>query len=200
MGAGTSYYPIPHCIQNLSAMNRTNRIILSSTVVSAGIVLSLVLALLVRYLLARRISDTTMKQFSNSNLPRGYRNNNPLNLRISPNRWLGKVTDNTDGTFEQFSEMKYGYRAAIKTIQTYINKYGCRTLEQIISRWAPANENNTAAYIANVSHRTGFAPSATIDPHSRTQLTALVAAMSVSENGSTPAPDLSAIQDGWNTL
>ena len=96
--------------------------------------------------------------------------------------------------------MKYGYRAAIKTIQTYINKYGCRTLEQIISRWAPANENNTAAYIANVSHRTGFAPSATIDPHSRTQLTALVAAMSVSENGSTPAPDLSAIQDGWNTL
>lgn len=181
-------------------MNRTNRIILSSTVVSAGIVLSLVLALLVRYLLARRISDTTMKQFSNSNLPRGYRNNNPLNLRISPNRWLGKVTDNTDGTFEQFSEMKYGYRAAIKTIQTYINKYGCRTLEQIISRWAPANENNTAAYIANVSHRTGFAPSATIDPHSRTQLTALAAAMSVSENGSTPAPDLSAIQDGWNIL
>ena len=60
---------------------------------------------------------------------RGYRNNNPLNLRISSNKWKGKVpaSQNTDGAFEQFETMAYGFRAALKNLQTYINKCGCRT-------------------------------------------------------------------------
>jgi hypothetical protein len=32
--------------------------------------------------------------------PRGFRNNNWLNIRISNNAWQGKKTNNTDGAFE----------------------------------------------------------------------------------------------------
>ncbi len=181
-------------------MKRTTKIIISATAATTVIVLVVLIALLVRFLLARRVTDTTMKQFSNSNLPRGYRNNNPLNLRISSDRWLGKVADNTDGVFEQFSEMKYGYRAAIKTIRNYITRYGCRTIADIVSRWAPASENNTAAYIANVSRRSGIASTATIDAHSEEQITKIVYAMAISENGTTPAPDAATITAAWNML
>ncbi len=105
-------------------MKRTTKTIISATAATTVIVLVVLIALLVRFLLARRVSDDTMKQFSNTNLPRGYRNNNPLNLRISSSSWLGKVADNTDGVFEQFSDIRYGYRAAIKTIRNYITRYG----------------------------------------------------------------------------
>ena len=47
-------------------------------------------------------------------MTRGYRNNNPLNIRIDKkNPWLGRVIPNTDGEFEQFTSMAYGYRAAM---------------------------------------------------------------------------------------
>ncbi len=181
-------------------MKRTTKIIISATAATTVIVLVVLIALLVRFLLARRVTDTTMKQFSDTRLPRGYRNNNPLNIRISSSSWLGKVADNTDGVFEQFSDIRYGYRAAIKTIRNYITKYGCRTIADIVSRWAPASENNTAAYIANVSSRTGIASNATISANSEEQITKIVYAMAISENGSTPAPDASAITDAWNML
>jgi hypothetical protein len=40
-------------------------------------------------------------------LPRGIRNNNPLNIRLNPdNRWQGRVSPklNSDGAFEQFQD------------------------------------------------------------------------------------------------
>jgi hypothetical protein len=181
-------------------MKSSTRIIISATVVSSAVVLTALIILIIRYLLARRVTTTTMQQFSNTNLPRGYRNNNPLNIRISSAHWLGKVANNTDGAFEQFSDIKYGYRAAIKTIQTYINKYGCDTIQKIISRWAPASENNTTAYIANVAKRSGISANATIDPHSEEQLTKIVYAMAISENGSNPLPNQSDIQDAWDIV
>ena len=48
-------------------------------------------------------------------LPRGIRNNNPLNIRLNPdNRWQGKVPPkhNSDGAFEQFHDPIMGLRAA----------------------------------------------------------------------------------------
>ncbi len=69
-----------------------------------------------------------------------------------------------------------------------------------MSRWAPASENNTAAYIANVSRRSGIASTATIDAHSEEQITKIVYAMAISENGPTPAPDPAAISAAWNML
>ena len=75
-------------------------------------------------------------------LPRGIRNNNPLNIRIG-NNWAGEKTPNTDGTFEQFVSMAYGIRAALIIIHNYMYKYKLTTIEKIISRWAPRFENKT---------------------------------------------------------
>lgn len=82
--------------------------------------------------------------------PRGIRNNNPLNLRVG-NNWKGEVEVSSDPTFEQFTEMKWGVRAAFVVLKNYIVRHKCNTIQMIISRWAPSNENNTEQYIKNVS-------------------------------------------------
>lgn len=86
---------------------------------------------------------------------RGIRNNNWGNIRISSNAWQGKVSNNTDGSFEQFESPEYGVRAMAITLRNYYKKYKLNTIEGLISRWAPNNENNTAGYIKSVSQLTG---------------------------------------------
>ena len=46
------------------------------------------------------------------NLSRGLRNNNPLNIRHSADKWEGTRIVQTDKSFVQFTSMAYGYRAA----------------------------------------------------------------------------------------
>jgi hypothetical protein len=50
------------------------------------------------------VERSTPTQSSSSSVttsgPRGFRNNNWLNIRISDNAWQGKKTNNTDGAFE----------------------------------------------------------------------------------------------------
>lgn len=94
----------------------------------------------------------TMKQDS---APRGVRNNNPLNIRVG-NNWQGETAVNTDGDFEQFESVEMGIRAAAKLLKNYRTLYGADTISAIITRWAPSNENNTAAYIASVEKQTGI--------------------------------------------
>lgn len=120
---------------------------------------------------------------SNSGDPRGFRNNNWLNIRISNNNWQGKRADNTDGAFEQFETPEQGIRAAARNIKTYASR-GLNTVKDIISTWAPASDNNnTSSYITNVSRRMGVDPNAQIDVNNPDVMTNLLAAMTVSENG-----------------
>lgn len=134
-------------------------------------------------------------------LPRGYRNNNPLNIRINPaNNWQGKVQNNTDGVFEQFVAMEYGYRAALKLIRNYITNDGLTTVSEIISKWAPNNENNTAGYIQRVCNSTGWVPGKTIDPYNVHDMADLVYAMALVENGNTILPNYTEIYKGWSML
>ena len=114
--------------------------------------------------------------------PRGIRNNNPLNIRIG-NDWQGEKLPNTDGSFEQFTEMKWGLRAGFIVLRNYINKYGLNTIEKIIKRWAPSNENNTKEYIRRVCEQTGFDRTTSIDTSNSCQMILLVEAMCVVENG-----------------
>ena len=85
--------------------------------------------------------------------PRGFRNNNPLNIRKSPNHWQGKV-QGPDPDFETFSSMLYGIRAAFVCVRSYIKRFRSLcitpTVSQIIARWAPSSVNNTRAYITAV--------------------------------------------------
>lgn len=88
--------------------------------------------------------------------PRGLHNNNPLNIRRSPSKWLGEVdilNDKRDAVFCQFSSLVYGYRAAGKILRTYQTKYKLYVLSQIIGRWAPPNENNTRVYVDRVAQQ-----------------------------------------------
>lgn len=88
-------------------------------------------------------------------LPRGLRNNNPLNIRKGC-RWLGLRDFPTDKEFCEFKTMAYGYRAAFVTLRTYYSKHNCRTLREIINRWAPPSENNTSSYLQAVMMKTGI--------------------------------------------
>ncbi len=135
---------------------------------------------------------------NNNSLPRGYRNNNPLNIRISSSAWKGKVSPNTDGAFEQFVTMAYGFRAAFVLIRTYITKYGCDTIRKIISRWAPSSENNTAQYISHVAQWSGINADTVISPADKSTLVKIVYAMAKVENGYYPS--MNDIEQGWNLI
>ena len=83
-------------------------------------------------------------------LPRGLRNNNPLNIRRGKDQWQGLRAQQTDASFCQFESLEYGWRAAFYLLtRTYYHKYRLYTIRKIISKWAPPNENLTETYIQN---------------------------------------------------
>lgn len=92
------------------------------------------------------------------NAPRGIRNNNPGNLRTGE-PWRGKIGSDSAG-FVRFRDYQHGIRAALKVLQTYYNKHGLRTWEQVANRWAPYSDgNNPAKYaqlLANYTGQTSF--------------------------------------------
>lgn len=145
--------------------------------------------------------DLSMSTTSNNpddySLPRGYRNNNPLNIRISSSAWEGKISPNTDGSFEQFESMGYGFRAAFVLLRNYIDS-GYNTIEKIITRWAPENENHTASYIKNVSLHSGIPYYATLQKDDKDKLIKIVYQMAVVENGQEPL--LSDINTAWEMI
>ena len=122
---------------------------------------------------------------------RGLRNNNPLNIRRSTDRWDGAAETQTDKDFVQFQNMAYGYRAAWRILNTYYKKLKERkkhfTVENIIHRWAPPTENDTKAYIRTVLTLTSIGGKENLLPPSNTsgyyKLSRLLAAMTVMENG-----------------
>ena len=114
--------------------------------------------------------------------PRGERNNNPGNIRLSATRWQGQV-DGTDPAFVTFATPQDGIRALAKLLRNYQTIHGLRTVRAIIARYAPASENNTSAYVGAVASALGVSPDAPIDLNSDATLQQLVAAIIQHENG-----------------
>ena len=132
-------------------------------------------------------------------LPRGIRNNNPLNIRRSKDQWKGLADAQTDRASCQFKSLEYGWRAAFYLLtRTYYHKYRLYTIRTIIRRWAPPGENNTEAYITNVSRLTGIDPDEPIGiPSERPSRWMMVGvAMAIQENG-TDSLDYFAMLRGW---
>lgn len=115
-------------------------------------------------------------------IPRGIRNNNPLNIRVG-NVWLGEVKNPTDPHFEQFNSMEYGLRAGFVLLRRYIRHYKRQTIEDIISSWAPSNENNTKAYIDTVVKVSGIPSNRILHYSDKETMCKLVDAMCFVENG-----------------
>lgn len=115
---------------------------------------------------------------------RGYRNNNPLNIRRNGTRWRGLRQAQSDSAFFQFQEMAYGYRAAIKILRTYQRRYKLYSLREMIGRWAPPFENDTESYIRVVSSRAKVRSNVSIDLNNKELVIRIVEAMAYVENGS----------------
>lgn len=129
------------------------------------------------------------------NKPRGLRNNNPGNIRQSSVRYTGEVQPSKDGAFKQFHSMEYGYRAMFVLLHTYARKHGIDTIEKMISRYAPANENHTQAYIDAVSEWSGVPATSHLTTTNAEVMIPIVAAMSRVENG--VEATMAEVEKGW---
>ena len=115
-------------------------------------------------------------------MPRGIRNNNPGNISKGGATWQGEVAG-SDPRYVSFATPEAGIRAMGKTLITYQDKHGLNTVQDIIGRWAPATENDTAAYSANVAKALGVKVDARIDLHDANTLSKITRAMINVENG-----------------
>ena len=79
-----------------------------------------------------------------------------------------------------------GIRAMAVILRNYQRRLGLKSLAQIIGRWAPAGENDTAGYVAAVGKTMGVEPRAALDLRSGATLRSLIAAIIRHENGLQP--------------
>lgn len=131
-------------------------------------------------------------------LPRGLRNCNPGNIRITKDKWQGLCEVQTDKSFFQFIEMRWGYRALMRTLQNYRKRHGCMTIADFINRWAPPSENNTGSYISRVCREMQVPNSYVPDVDDKNVMCAFAAAISQVENGVPAVMD--DVVAGWELL
>ena len=129
---------------------------------------------------------------------RGLRNNNPLNIRRNSTKWQGLAPVQKDKAFFTFVAPKWGYRAALRTLQNYNRVHGLTTIRQWIERWAPPCENPTENYINFVCDKVGMPAEAEPRISNETIMCNIVAAMSWFENG-VPAV-MEDVYKGWELL
>lgn len=120
--------------------------------------------------------------------PRGVRNRNPGNIRHSKVRWVGEADDQPDPDFVTFYNPEYGIRAMCLVLLSYQAYDGCKTIRQLISRWAPPSQNDTEAYVAEVSRACGLGPDAPANVQTVAVMRPLVEAIIRQENGEQPYP------------
>ncbi len=118
---------------------------------------------------------------------RGVRNSNPGNIRKSKDQWEGAIGD--DGDFVIFDSPESGVRALGKNLLSY-GRQGYDSIEKIINRWAPPNENDTKAYIDSVVAATGIPATQSLDLSNPDTLSALAQAISFHETGSRYNPEV----------
>lgn len=132
---------------------------------------------------------------------RGIRNNNPGNIRNSErNDWKGEVSkaDKKDQAFEEFETMSDGVRAMMRLLQKYQRSYNLYTVKDIVERWAPRNENDTAAYVRTVCKEMQMPECCGLDLTDKGTMCALVDAMCYVENG--VHIDMADIEAGWEKM
>ncbi|OZI20052.1 hypothetical protein CAL26_21090 [Bordetella genomosp. 9] len=112
--------------------------------------------------------------------PLGVRLNNPGSIRFGAG-FEGEQEG--EKGFARFPDPIAGGKALVKNLMTYGSKYGLNTVEGIITRYAPPNENNTKAYIAAVSGGLGVEPNAPLDMRSPEVLSSLARQIANHEQG-----------------
>ncbi|ENP0422080.1 hypothetical protein ACOGYR_001692 [Edwardsiella piscicida] len=88
---------------------------------------------------------------------RADRNFNPLNLKTNGN--AGKDS----GGFAKYTDEDSGWDAARRQLSLYYTRDRLSTVRGLVSKWAPPSENDTEAYIAEISKRMGVGSNDKID-------------------------------------
>lgn len=121
---------------------------------------------------------------------RGIRNHNPGNIDYhARNNWRGQLPHNPaiEPRFARFDSAQNGIRALAKLLTNYRKLHGLRTVEALIARWAPSNENDTKQYARAVAAQLGVHIAQPLHLDEPT-LTGLVTAIIHHENGEQPYP------------
>ncbi|MGO8916226.1 MAG: structural protein [Stellaceae bacterium] len=114
---------------------------------------------------------------------RGEKNVNPGNIRFDLlTQWVGQ-TGRDDSGFCLFDRAEHGIRALCRVLLNYQRLDGCRTLEDVVRRYAPRTENDTGAYLADVLARTGIGASQPLDLEHPGELANVARAIIFHENG-----------------
>ncbi len=145
----------------------------------------------------RSVGQWIRGQFSGANEPRGIRNNNPGNLN-----YVGQsgatLEDHATPRFARFNSAFEGFAALGKQIKAYYNGTSkaagyqkLQSVEDIISRFAPASENNTQAYINKLSKMLGVGRGDSLNIQDPQVMATLMNGITQIENGKNPyAPDM----------
>ena len=122
--------------------------------------------------------------------PRGIRNNNPGNIDFRGQS--GATLERPGGRFARFETAYDGLKALSRQLMRYFEGKTTgkplQTLNDIISTWAPGNENNTGAYIAQLSKMMGVAPDAILNLKDPQVMYSLMNGIIHHENGRNPYP------------
>lgn len=120
--------------------------------------------------------------------PRGERNNNPTNLEDFGIAWDG-LTGHDEDNYCVFITPEKGLRAGARDLHTKATLHKLDTLAKLVPVFAPRNENNVPAYVANLSNWTGWAPDAALDLDVPSNLAKLLRAVVRQECGRVIYPD-----------
>lgn len=133
----------------------------------------------------RKSADSDTFSITNDSLPLGLRNNNPGNIRPD-SRWDWQGQVGTNKGFVVFDSDLMGLRAMARNLRNQQRIHNLDTIESILKKYAPDNENDTQAYISFVSKQTGILPHIPLDLEDDGVVTSLMVPMIRMENGQQP--------------
>jgi hypothetical protein len=119
---------------------------------------------------------------------RGLRNNNPGNIKFSPNSpWKGSVRDANgnyvnDGEFVQFDTPEAGIRAMTMNLLSYDNR-GINTIRGIVNNWSTTDRGS---YTKFLSEQLGVKPDDVVNVKDPAVMQQLVRGIIQMENGKVP--------------
>ena len=117
--------------------------------------------------------------------PRGIRNNNPGNLNFAHQK--GAVLEpGPNARFARFPTPEAGLDALRDQLCLFMGRDKLRTVDAIIAKWAPPNENDTSAYAQFVAKKIGVKASAALGPATPPLIGKMMAAITEYENGQNP--------------